>query len=58
MCVSFTHKAQWLDHHKEAIHIHRKWAGTRLSMYHSIIEYCSSLEQIIKNLRCEINMLL
>ena len=57
MCVSLTHKEQWLDHHKEAIHI-RKWAGTRLSMYHSTIEYCSSLEQIIKNLHCETDMLL
>ena len=46
MCVSLTHKAQWLDLHKEVIHIYRRWEGTRLAMYHSTIEYCGSLEQM------------
>ena len=58
MCVSLTHKAQWLDHHKEAIHIHRRWDGTRLPMYHSTIEYYSSLEQMIENIWSVIDMLL
>ena len=58
MCVSLTQKAQWLDQHKEAIHIHRKWDGTRLPMYHNTNEYCSSLKQIMENLRSENNMLL
>ena len=39
MCISLTQKVQWLDLHKEAIHIHRRWDGTRLPMYHSTIEY-------------------
>ena len=50
MCVSLTHKAQWLDFDKEAIHIHRRWDETRLPMYHSMIKYCSSLELMIENL--------
>ena len=50
MCVSLTQKAQWLDLHKKAIHIHRRWGGIRLHMYHSMIEYYSSLEQMIENL--------
>ena len=58
MCVSLTQKAQWLDHHKEAIHIHRRWDEIRLSMYHSTIKYCSSLEQMTENLRSETDMLL
>ena len=58
MCVSLTQKAQWLDHHKEAIHIHRRWDGTRLPIYHSAIEYYSSLEQMIENIRSETDMLL
>ena len=58
MCVSLTQKAQWLDHHKKAIHIHRRWDGTKFPMYHNMIEYCSSLEQIIENLRSETDMLL
>ena len=58
MCVSLNQKTQWLDHHKEAIYIHRKWDGTRFLMYHSGIEYCSSLEQMIENLQSETYMLL
>ena len=58
MCVSLTQKAQWLGYHKEVIHIHRRWDGTKLLMYHSMIEYCSSLEQMIKNLQSETDMLL
>ena len=58
MCVSLTQKEKWLDHHKEPIHIHRIWDGARLLMYHSTIEYCSSHEQMIENLRSEIDMLL
>ena len=58
MCVSLTQKAQWLDLHMEAIHIYRIWDRTRLPMYHSTIEYCSSLEQMIENLQRETNMLL
>ena len=58
MCVSLTHKAQWLDLYKEVIHIHRRWDGIRSPMYHSKIEYCSSLEQMIENPRSETDMLL
>ena len=58
MCVSLTQKAQRLDLHKEVIHINRRWDGTRLPMYHSTIEYCSSLEQIIENLQSETDILL
>ena len=58
MCISLTHKAQRLGHHKEAIHIYQIWDGTRLPMYHNTIEYCSSLEQMIENLRIETDMLL
>ena len=58
MCISLTRKAQWLDHHKEVIHIHQRWDGARLPMYHSMIEYCSSLEQMIRNLWSETDMLL
>ena len=58
MCVSLTQKAQWLDHHKESIHIHQRYDGTRFPMYHSTIEYCSNLEQMIENLRSETGMLL
>ena len=58
MCISLTHKAQWLDLHKEVIHIHRRWDGTRLPMYHSTIEYYIILEQMIENLQSETNMLL
>ena len=58
MCGSLTYKAQWLGLHKEAIHIDRRWDGTRLPMYHSTIEYCSSLKQMIENLQSEIEMLL
>ena len=61
MCVSLTQKAQWLDHHKEVIHIHRRWDGTRSLMYHSKIEYCNSLEQMIEiygsKLTCCYNMI-
>ena len=56
--ISLTHKAQWLNLHKEAIHIHRIWDETRLPMYHNTIEYFSSLEQMIKNLQRETGMLL
>ena len=58
MCISLTQNAQWLDLHKEVIHIHRSWDETRLSMYHSTIEYYSSLEQIIENLQSETYILL
>ena len=58
MCVSLTQKAQWLDLHMEVIHIHQRWDRTRLPMYHSIIEYYSSLEQMIENLQSETDMLL
>ena len=47
-----------LDLHKEVIHIHQRWDETRLPMYHSTIEYCSSLEEMIENLRSETDMLL
>ena len=58
MCVSLTQQEQWLDLHKEAIHIHPIWDGTRLPMYHSTIEYYSILEQMIENLFSETDMLL
>ena len=58
MCVSLTQKAQWLNLHKEAIHIHRRWDETRLPMYHSTIQYYSSLEKMIENLQGETDMLL
>ena len=58
MCVSLTQKAQWLGHHKEIIHIHRRCDGTMLPMYHGMIEYYSSLEEMIENLRSETDTLL